>query len=71
MTKRKAFQRHAIPEYWIVDPEAEVVEVWRQHDERPAVIDGRLTWQPAGAQAAFELDVPTFFAAVADGAPLA
>ena len=70
VTKRKAFQRHAVPEYWIVDPDAEVFEVWRVHDERPAVVDGVLTWQPKDVQMAFELDVQVFFAAVADGAPL-
>jgi Uma2 family endonuclease len=71
VTKRKAFQRHAVPEYWIIDPEAEVFEVWREHDERPEVVDGRLAWQPSGADAPFDLDVRAFFGSVADGAPLA
>jgi Uma2 family endonuclease len=70
VTKRKAFRRHGIPEYWILDPDAQVCEVWRQNDERPDVVDDRLAWQPTGAQQAFELDVPAFFLSVADGAPL-
>jgi Uma2 family endonuclease len=70
VTKRKAFQRHAIPEYWVIDPGAQVFEVWRRHDERPAMVDGRLTWQPGNVPAAFAIDVPAFFAAAADGAPL-
>lgn len=70
VTKRKAFGRHAVAEYWIVDPDAEVFEVWRKRDERPAVIDDRLTWQPNGAREVFDLDVRAFFASVADGAPL-
>lgn len=70
VTKRKAFQRHDVPDYWIVDPDALVFEVWRQHDERPAVVDDLLTWHPKSADSAFELDVPAFFVSVADGAPL-
>ena len=70
VTKRKAFQRHDVPDYWIVDPDAEVVEVWRRHDERPAVVDDRLTWHPESADSAFGLDVRGFFRSVADGAPL-
>ena len=71
ITKRRAFQRNAVPEYWIVDADAAVFEVWHSADERPAVVDDTLTWSPSGAPTAFELDVGAFFASVADGAPLA
>ena len=70
VTKRKAFQRHDVSDYWIVDPDAEIFEVWRRHDERPAVVDDRLTWYPESADSAFELDVRGFFQSVVDGAPL-
>jgi len=66
ITKRRAFQRNHVPDYWIVDGEAEVFETWRPADERPAVIDERLTWLPIGATVPFELDVREFFASVAD-----
>jgi len=69
ITKRLAFQRNGVPDYWIVDGDAEAFEVGHPDDERPAIIDQRFIWSPAGAAAPFELDVADFFASVADGAP--
>jgi Uma2 family endonuclease len=69
ITKRRAFQQNGVPEYWIIDGDAEVFEVWHPDDERPSIIDQHFVWSPAGAAAPFELDVATFFASVADGAP--
>ena len=65
-TKRRFFQKHRVPEYWVVDGEAEAFEVWQPGDDRPALIDDRLVWQPEGAPEPFELDVRAFFASVAD-----
>ena len=70
ITKRRAFQRNGVPEYWIIDGDAEAVEVWHPDDERAALVDERVLWQPHGATSAFELDVRALFAAVADDAPL-
>ena len=36
ITKRRAFQRNGVSDYWIVDGDAEVFEVWHPADERPA-----------------------------------
>ena len=69
LIKRNAFRRNGVPDYWIIDGDAEVFEVWRPGDERPAVVDERLVWRPAGAPGPFELDVREFFASIAnDGA---
>ncbi len=62
--KRKFFQRVEVPEYWVVDLDARVFERWTPGDARPEVIDGTLTWNPAGAPTAFALDVPHYFAEV-------
>jgi Uma2 family endonuclease len=67
ITKRHAFQRNRVAEYWIIDGDAQVFEVWHPDDERPAIVDERLVWSPAVAPVPFELDVPAFFASVADG----
>lgn len=66
ITKRHAFQRNDVPEYWIVDGDAEVFEVWHPADERPAIIDEKLTWIPTASTVPFELDIREFFASVAD-----
>ena len=70
ITKRRAFQRNGVPEYWVIDGDAEAIEAWHPDDERAALIDERVVWQPQGATSAFELDVRALFAAVADDAPL-
>ena len=70
ITKRRFFQRHGVPDYWVIDGDAEAFEIWHPSDERPALVDDRIVWLPEGAGVPFELDVPAFFAAVADDAPL-
>ena len=70
ITKRRAFQRNRVSEYWVIDGDAEVFEVWHPDDERPAIVDEQLVWLPAAAPVPFELDVRGFFASVADGAEL-
>jgi len=59
-----------VREYWVIDGDAEAIEVWHPDHERAALIDERVVWKAHGATSAFELDVRALFAAVADGAPL-
>lgn len=63
-TKRRRFQRAGIPEYWIVDLDARTVERWRPRDQRPEILDQRLVWAPAGAEAALEIDLPAVFQSI-------
>lgn len=70
ITKRRSFQRNGVPDYWIIDGDARVFEVWRPGGERPAIVDDRLIWHPRDAEEGFELDVQDFFASVDDDAPL-
>jgi Uma2 family endonuclease len=62
--KRRRFQRAGVPEYWIVDVDARLIERWRPSDERPEIITDRLIWQPEKAAAPFLLDLPEFFKSV-------
>jgi len=66
ITKRRAFQRREVPEYWVVDGNAEAIEVWRPGDERAMLVDDALTWRPAGCSEAFRLHVKAFFADQSD-----
>jgi Uma2 family endonuclease len=70
ITKRRAFQHNDVPAYWIIDGDAEALEVWRPGDERAELVDDRLVWQPSQTGPAFELDVREFFASVRDAGPL-
>lgn len=57
VTKRRLYQRMRVPEYWVVDLDARVVERWRPDDARPEVVDGMLPWQPEGAAEALAIEV--------------
>jgi Uma2 family endonuclease len=63
--KRRMYQEFGTAEYWVVDPDARLVERWRPGDERPEVCGTTLRWTPAGARAPLEIDLVTFFAVVA------
>lgn len=63
-TKRLKYQQHRVTEYWIVDEQSRSIERWQPDDERPAVLDGTLVWQPAGASEPFTLDIQQFFRTV-------
>jgi len=59
--KRRLYQREGVGEYWVVDPDARVVERWRPEDDRPEIVTGTLTWQPEPSAPPFELDLAEFF----------
>jgi Uma2 family endonuclease len=61
--KRPLYQRH-VPEYWIVDLDARLVERWRTGEDRPEIIATTLEWLPDGATEPFVLDLQRFFAEV-------
>ncbi|HEX5387324.1 MAG TPA: Uma2 family endonuclease [Gemmatimonadales bacterium] len=69
ITKRRLYQRRGVPEYWVVDIEARLVERWRPDDERPEILADHLVWQPDPAALAFELDLPAYFAEVLGAEP--
>jgi Uma2 family endonuclease len=61
--KRALYQRR-VPEYWIVDTDARLVERWRAGEERPEILTEMLEWLPAGALEPLRLDLKRFFAQV-------
>jgi Uma2 family endonuclease len=65
-TKRRFYLDHGVPEYWIVDGDAQAFEIWKPGDERATLLDQHLTWNPVGAIQPFALDLRQFFASVAD-----
>ena len=60
--KRRIYQRVGVPEYWIVDLDARMVERWRPEDERPEIVDAELTWQPGAGTEPLTIDLAALFA---------
>lgn len=62
--KRRRFQRAGIPEYWVVDIDARLVERWRPRDERPEILSDELTWQPDVTREPLLVDLRAYFTQV-------
>jgi Uma2 family endonuclease len=60
--KRLLYQREGVPEYWIVDIDAQIVERWRPGDQRPEVLTERIEWRPSETADALVVDVGALFA---------
>ncbi|HJR16900.1 MAG TPA: Uma2 family endonuclease [Gemmatimonadales bacterium] len=63
-TKRRLYQEQRIPVYWVVDCDAESVEVWTPEALFPVVEKERLTWQPEGASEPCIIDLGEIFAPI-------
>ena len=45
VTKRRLYQERGVVTYWVVDPDARLVEVWHPEDERPQIVTDVLRWR--------------------------
>jgi Uma2 family endonuclease len=62
--KRLVLQDEGVPEYWIVDLDARIVERWRPADERPEILTDKLRWHPVPTGAPLDIDLGEFFNSV-------
>ena len=66
-TKRRRYQRAGVPTYWVINPDASLVDVWTPSDERPMPIVDQLVWRPAAPVPPLAIDLPTYFRSVRGG----
>ena len=60
-TKRRLYQEVGIPQYWVVDPDQHVVEVWTPGSQFPTVERERIIWKPEEAASEFVLGLEELF----------
>ena len=60
-TKRRLYQERGVSMYWMVDGDAQLVEVWQPEAEFPAIERDQLTWHPEGASRPFMLTLKDLF----------
>jgi Uma2 family endonuclease len=66
VTKRDFYLDAGIPDYFIVDVEARIVEHWSSKRDTPLVLRDQLVWHPAGAEQPLRASLPEFFDAIDD-----
>jgi Uma2 family endonuclease len=59
--KRRRYQAARVGEYWIVDPDARVIERWRPDDQRPEILAELIEWQPTPVVEPLELKLTVYF----------
>ncbi|MFN8669460.1 MAG: Uma2 family endonuclease [Gemmatimonadaceae bacterium] len=59
--KRRLYQSEQVPEYWIVEPEARLVERWRPGLEEPEIVLDILTWAPRPEVEPLVIDLAAYF----------
>jgi Uma2 family endonuclease len=48
-------------EYWIVDPDAQLIERWAPGDDRAEIVSGAITWRADGAADPITIDLRSIF----------
>ena len=61
IVKRDFYLDAGVPEYWILDVDAQMIERWVQGRESPEVCRDSLVWLPEYAESPLTIDVPRLF----------
>lgn len=65
--KRRLYQREGVPECWIADLDARLIERWRPEEERAELLADELLWQPAASVPPLRVDLVRLFGRVQGG----
>lgn len=60
-TKRRLYQERRVAQYWLVDGDERLVEVWTPDAQRPVIEREQLVWRPAAATSPFTLLLEDLF----------
>lgn len=66
VTKRDYYLDVGVPDYFIVDVEARIVERWSPERATPLVLRDELVWHPTGAAQPLRISLPEFFDGITD-----
>ena len=59
--KRDYYMSAGVPEYWVADCDARVIERWNPERETPSIVSATLTWRPFGAKEPLDIEVRRLF----------
>jgi Uma2 family endonuclease len=62
VVKRRAYQRHQVPAYWIIDPDSALAELWSPHDDRPTIVTDAIVWKWVDSTPELRIDLAKLFA---------
>ena len=61
LVKRQRYKRARVPEFWIVDLDARLIERWRPDDARPEIAADEIAWQPTPDRPPLVIDLGALF----------
>ena len=62
LRKRHLYQRRGVATYWVVDPDAQLIEVWHPEDERPEIVTDVARWWVRADAPELAIDLAALFA---------
>jgi Uma2 family endonuclease len=65
ITKREYYMNAGVPDYFIVDVDARIIERWTQGRDTPVVLRDRLVWHPPRARTPLDIPLPAYFDRIA------
>jgi Uma2 family endonuclease len=70
IVKRDFYLDAGVPEYWIIDLDAWIIERWTRDRDTPEICRESLTWSPEGAHSPLTIDLPSVFETIRKNAGL-